>query len=222
MSTRQTILVLAPHPDDETFGCGGTIRLLTQGGASVDVLYLTQGELGFEAPEVATLDGKRHLAEVRAREAQEACRILGVRQAVFLDGADGNLAGRPDLSDKVYDQLARERYQRVFCPGPQERHPDHLATFRILQNALRRYEAGIHIWLYEVWTPLLQPNTLVPIDGTMEFKIAAIRAHRSQLACLDYLSAFRGLAAYRSLFCPDSVYAEAFLTGDAQAFLRPD
>jgi LmbE family N-acetylglucosaminyl deacetylase len=102
----------------------------------------------------------------------------------------------------------------VFCPWPQENHCDHLSTFRLLQQALRRYLRPLHIWLYEVWTPLTRPSICVPIDATMDAKVAAILAHQSQLRCLDYRQAFEGLAAFRSLFCPGSRYAEAFLTAD--------
>lgn len=213
------ILVLAPHPDDESLGCGGTITLLTQAGAAVDVLYLTRGEFGLEAPEASTPEARQHLAETRMREAHAACCILGVRQVDFLDGADGRLAESPHLAADLHGRLKEGEYGRVFCPWPHDRHPDHQATFRLLQRALRNDNAPLHVWLYEVWTPLL-PTICVPIDSTMVIKVEAIRAHKSQLACLDYLSAFQGLAAYRSLACPGTRYAEAFQTGDRAMVLE--
>lgn len=218
-ASSQSILVLSPHPDDETFGCGGTIRLLTEAGAKVDVVYMTRGELGSESAVTPTREARQLLAGIRTEEAQQACQILGVRHVTFLSGADGALTERLDLSDEIHRNLTGERYSRVFCPWPGEKHPDHAATFQILRHALQRYGLPILVWLYEVWTPL-QPNTCVPIDLTMDAKIAAIQAHQSQLKCLDYLSAFRGLAAYRSLSVPGSCYAEAFIAGDATSVLQ--
>jgi hypothetical protein len=68
-------------------------------------------------------------------------------------------------------------------------------------------------WLYEIWKPL-PANTFVPIDRTMQAKRQAIEQYQSQLAQLNYREGFVGLAAYRSLFCPASSYAEAFLVCD--------
>lgn len=213
------VLVLSPHPDDESLGCGGTIKLLTEIGTAVDVLYLTRGELGVEAPETATQEQRQQLAEVRSHEGREACRLLGVRQVAFLEGSDGRLAEQPHLADALLTRLREGRYVRIFCPWPREQHPDHTATFRLLQQALRQYPDPVQIWMYEVWTPLA-PSICVPIDATIDSKLAAIRAHRSQLAYLDYLSAFHGLAAYRSLFCPGTRFAEAFHTGDRQMVMN--
>lgn len=215
-SNGQTILVLSPHPDDETLGCGGTIKLLTDAGAAVDVLYLTRGELGVEAPETTTAESRQQLAETRAREAREACRLLGVRQVDFLDGADGRLAEHLAVSDELRRRLREGRYNRVFCPWPGDHHPDHIATFGFLRQALGAGFPSLQVWLYEVWAPL-RPTICVPIDPTIEAKLAAIRAHRSQLECLDYWNAFRGLAAYRSLFCPGARFAEAFIVADSSA-----
>lgn len=214
----QSILVISPHPDDESLGCGGTIKLLTESGVKVDVLYLTTGELGCESPEAADPSAQARLSRVRNEEAREACRLLGVKSVEFLDGIDGRVGDQPHIAEMLVARLKQTSYSRVFCPWPHEKHPDHAAAFRWLRKALTEVQAPIQVWLYEVWTPL-RPNTCVPIDTTIESKAEAIRAHRSQLACLDYLSAFRGLAAYRSLSCAGSRYAEAFIAGDRESIV---
>lgn len=207
------ILVLSPHPDDESFGCGGTIKFLTAAGHQVDVLYMTRGELGVDIPHLSTKTGRDELKSVRSREAHAACEILGVRSVRFLDGRDGHLAKHPEIALELSNTLLTEHYERVFCPHEGEAHPDHVATYRFLFEALQREPLGydLHVWLYEVWTPLV-PDLVVPIDATLEAKMAAIDVHLSQLAHLDYRAAFRGLAAYRSLFCEGCQFAEAFQT----------
>lgn len=212
-----SIVVLSPHPDDESLGCGGTVRLLTTAGVRVEVVYLTRGELGGEDPAALSAEAQTQIAQRRTVEALSACRILGVEQVDFLDGCDAQLSVQPRLVEALVHRLAARDYQRVFCPWPREHHPDHVATFELYRQALRQLPS-LDTWLYEVWTPL-PANTLVPIDATIDDKLAAIQAHVSQLACLDYLSAFRGLAAYRGLFCPPSQYAEAFLVCDRETLL---
>lgn len=214
----KSVLVLAPHPDDETFGCGGTIRMLSEGGVQVDVAFLTRGEMGVEGGAGMDQEVSQHTAEVRSREAQAACDVLGVRTVVFLNGKDTCLSEQPQLADAIGNLLQRGGYARVFCPWQHDSHEDHRATFALLKQAVARTHAPVSVWLYEVWKPL-PANTYVPIDGTMAQKQKAIEKYESQLAQLNYGEAFAGLAAYRSLFCPPSNYAEAFLVCDQQQFL---
>jgi LmbE family N-acetylglucosaminyl deacetylase len=216
---QKTILVLAPHPDDESLGCGGTVKLLTQAGMQVDVVLMTRGENGLDAPGQQPAAVHEQLAARRETEARASCEVLGVRDVQFLTGIDGGLSHQPHLAKPLISILQAASYQRVFAPWYGESHPDHVATFRLLQRAIA--ESGVRpaIWLYEVWTPL-SPTDHVPIDATMSAKREAITKHESQLDCLDYLSAFVGLAAYRALACPPSKYAEAFLTMDTHAFLN--
>jgi len=219
MSQKKPVLVLAPHPDDETFGCGGTIRMLTESGVAVDVAFLTRGELGLETGAAASPAASRQLAEVRSQEARAACNVLGVRNVVFLGGHDTRLADQPELGAAIADLLEKEGYQRVFCPWPHDAHDDHRATFAFLRGAVMQNQGTTSFWLYEVWKPL-PANTFVPIDGTMEAKRRAMEEYRSQSSQLNYREGFAGLAAYRSLFCPSSSYAEAFLVCDTREMLN--
>jgi len=207
------VLVLAPHPDDETFGCGGTMRLLAESGVAVDVAFLTRGELGQEAGFGASLEARRETAECRTREARAACDVLGVREVLFLDGADSRLADQPQLATSIANTLEAGGYQRVFCPWQHDSHEDHRATFALLRRAVEMQPAVTQFWLYEVWKPL-PATTFVPIDRTLATKRLAIEQYQSQLTQLNYREAFLGLAAYRSLFCPSSKFAEAFLVCD--------
>jgi N-acetylglucosamine malate deacetylase 1 len=212
-TTPQEVLVLSPHPDDESLGCGGTAQLIASSGGHVDVVYMTRGEMGLEAGVQASQTVQKGLAERRSREALEACHILGVRRVSFLNGPDGRLDKHLELSDEILKLLHAHDYRSVFCPWHGDGHSDHRATFAMLLDALRRYPKEIGVWLYEVWTPL-PPNMVIPIDATLDVKLAAIQAHQSQLAVMDYATAFRALAQYRSLFCPFSKVAEAFYTCD--------
>ena len=213
------MLVLAPHPDDETFGCGGTIRMLTDSGIAVDVAFLTRGEQGLDGGPPITPAQSEALATVRMTEARLACDVLGVRHVTFLGGCDTRLGEQPELAGPIAQLLQGDEYQRVFCPWPHDAHDDHKATFGLLRRAVAGRNGPTGYWLYEVWKPL-PANTYVPIDHTLLAKRQAIEQYRSQLNQLNYREGFLGLAAYRSLFCPASSYAEAFLVCDHRELMQ--
>jgi LmbE family N-acetylglucosaminyl deacetylase len=192
--------------------------MLTEGGIQVDVAFLTRGEHGVEGGQAADATAMRQTAELRSREAQAACDVLGVRSVFFLNGNDTCLSEQPQLALAIAELLKNGGYQRIFCPWPQDGHDDHKATFELLRQAIISGSCAASFWLYEVWKPL-PANTFVPIDRTMPSKQRAIDKYESQLSQLNYGEAFVGLAAYRSLFCPPSNYAEAFLVCDRQQLL---
>ncbi len=211
-------LVIAPHPDDETFGCGGTIRLVAESGTPVDVVFMTRGELGHEEGQAISEQQQADLAQVRSAEAVEACMALGARRVFFLDGKDTRLNEQSHLAADLLSILQSHHYRRVFCPWKGDAHKDHMATFVHLQNALKRYSAPLQLWLYEVWTPQ-EFNTLIPIDHTVVHKKRAIANYRSQLTQLNYSEGFIGLSAYRSAFCPPANFAEAFFVCSKEEML---
>jgi LmbE family N-acetylglucosaminyl deacetylase len=139
-------LVLAPHPDDETLGCGGTIAALTSSGVDVHVVIATDGtgsdRLG-RRPEI--------VRTVRRREALAACRVLGVPEehVTFLDFPDGQLAGYTDELVACIDGLVREiRPEHLLVCSALDPHPDHVA----LRNACDPMPLGdILLFEYVVW-----------------------------------------------------------------------
>ena len=214
----QSALVLSPHPDDESLACGGTLKLLTSAGGQVDVLYMTSGENGFYPHVKPTEAARRELMTRRRAEAREACRILGIRKVAFLDGRDGRLSEQPELASPIRAALTAHHYRSVFCPWPHDGHPDHAATYCMLQRALTGLSVAVDVWLYEVWTPVAA-NMFISIDTTVDAKIQAFKAHESQASLLNYADAYLGLARYRSLFCPPAQYAEAFYNCDSSALV---
>src|SRR6476619_5514994 len=101
---RQEVLVLAPHPDDETFGCGGTIRMLADRGVAIDVAFLTRGEQGVEGGNGNPHD-EHNLAETRIQEARNACAVLGARNVIFLRGSDTRLGEETELAAEIAQLL---------------------------------------------------------------------------------------------------------------------
>ncbi len=208
-----TILVLAPHMDDEVIGCGGTVRKCVLAGKVVAVAYMTDGRLGDSRLSGTSGEERRELereaVRVRKEEARRACGILGVGNISFLDVEDGKLRSTPEIREKLLDILTSVRPDAVFCPFPAEDHPDHRATTAILLDATKNASVSFECYCYEVWTPLF-PNCLVDISGVMECKRRALGACESQLNEINYLRVMEALSAYRAMRLSRNGYAEAF------------
>lgn len=212
------VLVLAPHPDDETFGMGGTIRLHVEQGDRVDVLFLTDG--GFGDP-----DGKyagEDYAALRRREAEAAARVLGVTETFFYGYPDHY----PEVSEEALADLAARLVADVsvrapanlYLPWPGECHQDHWLAARAALMALESLPREMKAIGYEVWSAML-PDTIVDVTATREVKLEAGRCYASQLVYTAYLPVTDGLMTYRALHLkrrPDEPprYGEAFLRID--------
>lgn len=222
----EKVLVLAPHMDDETIGCGGTLALHAQRGAQITVLFLTDGRHG--SSEANTLHGEERerkqqaLIELRTTEARAALQRLGASRMICLDAEDGALGKCEWAAEKLRDVLLKLQPELVYVPFYLEEHPDHRAASRVLLDATAGTTLQFQCMGYEVWTPLF-PNCLVRIDSTIELKKQALQEYRSQLEQCDYLHASIGLNAHRSagLINPRGFqggYAEAFYATSLQQY----
>lgn len=212
----QSVLVLAPHPDDEAIGCGGTLCLHSRDGARVTVAYMTDGRLGSLRLQGDALVGRQResfqgeLIKARKAEAAAAGRILGTGELVFLDFPEGELRRCRDSVRRVADLLVACQPEIVYLPFPADRHRDHVETARIFSGAVGEVTNGCQVFAYEVWSPLY-PNCMVDISDVVEIKRQALLQFATQLADNDFIHSILGLNAYRTAFHLRSRgYAEAF------------
>jgi len=200
------VLVIAPHPDDESIGCGGTIRLHVERGDRVCVVFLTSGELGL-----------KHLPrdeawQVRECEARSAAMVLGIASTIFLRQPDWYLSDAVDETAALLRAVLEQVFPGViYFPHPREWHPDHRAAFPIVQSALGASETLAPALLsYEVWTPLQEHDRVENITSTMKQKRRAVRCYRSQLEAFRYDRAILGLVLYRGALTIGCRFAEVF------------
>ena len=126
-----TVLVIAPHPDDESIGCGGALRLHRLRGDRVVAVFLTSGELGLKhLPREAAW-------EIREREARCAAKILGCVEVAFLRRPDWFVGSDVKGAAKALRPiLKREAPQMIYLPHPADAHPDHQAALPVVRAAL--------------------------------------------------------------------------------------
>lgn len=134
---KRRILLLLAHPDDETFGPGGTIAKYASEGADVYLATATKGQAGMVGDPPVT--DREHLGEVRAAELLCAAGILGIRKVVFLGFMDGQLtlSPRESLVEKAVEQIRWVRPHVLIGFGPEgvSRHPDHIAMAEVAAEA---------------------------------------------------------------------------------------
>ena len=211
-------LVIAPHPDDETLGSGGTVARLAQAGVPVDVAIVTTGR----EPDFSTSD----VARVH-REAEQAHAILGVRRTLWLDLPAAQLVEMPrkKLNAALQEAILNVRPSTVFLPFPGDVHIDHQLVFEAAMVAVRPHQAEYPhtILAYETlsetnWnapylTPAFQPNLFVDVTTTLGLKLEAMRAYASQLRASPHersVEALRALATLRGATVHRAV-AEGFV-----------
>lgn len=221
-----SVLVLAPHPDDEVVGCGGTLCLHSQAGAKVTVAYMTDGRLGSLRLQGDALTGSQRtafqeeLVKTRKAEAAAAGRLLGTGELVFLDFPEGELRRCRETVRRMADLLVATRPDVVYVPFPTDRHPDHVETARIFGAAVGEAPDGCQVYAYEVWSPLY-PNCMVDISDVVEMKRRAMVQFATQVADNDFIHSTLGLNAYRAAFHLRSRgYAEAFFRCSSREFRR--
>jgi len=174
------VLVVAPHPDDEVFGCGGMLAWHTRGGASVRVLVVSDGTAG----DPGALE--RDIAKKRIEESLAAGSELGVRDYRFLGFADGKVDDAADLAARLFAEIEAFDPDLVYGPSAQELHPDHRATARGLVAALERgRERRVRLFGVNVQ---VTANVLFDVTPVYAAKRAAIRCLASQLAYMDLLA----------------------------------
>ena len=226
---RGRILVVSPHPDDETLGMGGTLRLHALQGDPVTICFVCSGIQGDP-------DGyleRSGLEDLRKEEARRACAELGIEDLRFWGYPDNlseadfgtvfeNLPDEPEeqrwalilgFAQKLGRLIDEEGFDILYHPWEGELNGDHWAAgqaVRALREARPDLEARTAFLGYDVWTAL-PPDTVIDISDVVEDKVRAARAYASQFLYRDYTEAVLGLDAYRSLFLErGATHGEAF------------
>ena len=206
------VLALAPHPDDEVLGCGGALALAAARGEDARVLVVFDGALG---DPLGRFERATYVARRRA-EALAAGAALGLAPGAYRFWAlpEGHapadaelLAGARRLAALV-DEL---RPDVVYAPWIGEGRRDHATVARAARLALELAAFTGQAWGYEVATPLTPARTL-DVGAVWERKLAALRAHETQLAYRDLVGAATRSAAPRARgLAGGSGRAEAFV-----------
>lgn len=203
-----SVLVLAPHPDDEIFGSGGLLTLYRQKSAKIHVQVLTDGA-GYHPS-----SSRDSVFEKRRQETNDALSVLGLESADFSGYADRSLVTLAELPKVIHNIMEHQAADLVLVPSLWEIHPDHLATARAtLAAAFRLCTEGKQVptlFFYETGAPL-RVDCLIDITSVWKKKQRAMQCFTSQLEIQNYARHIEALNIYRTYTLSPSVqYAEAY------------
>jgi len=182
------VLVVFPHPDDETFGCAGTLAQFAKSGVPVTYVCATMGQMGrnMGKPFFAT---RESLPNIREAELAEACQAIGIQQVIKLGLRDKTVEFEdPELLTDRIEQILRELQPSLVLthyPGYAV-HPDHNALGDVTIRAIARLSVQdrpvvyAHAFARDCQIVLGPPDIVNDISAIADVKLAAIKAHRSQ------------------------------------------
>jgi LmbE family N-acetylglucosaminyl deacetylase len=213
---KMRIVVVAPHPDDEVFGCGGTIPTYSEAGHEVHVLIVTKGDELFDP----------HLIETGRKEALKSHSLLGVKETRFADLPSIKLDTLPQhkINDLLLDYFQEIRPDLLFLPFPGDLNRDHQIVHACAMVAARPIGVRIQgIYCYEAlsstnWNSpgifaAFTPNCFVDISEKIDLKVEAAKVYASQLKKSPHersVESILALGRYRGGFV-NIPYAEAFM-----------
>jgi N-acetylglucosamine malate deacetylase 1 len=195
MQIPKSALVVAPHPDDETLGCGGVLAKITRAGGTVYVLFVTDGSASHPGHPVLS---PVRLAALRRDEARAATGALGIKwhNVFFLDTPDGTLASldlahTDEVVAKIADILTKTTAEVLLLTYRHDGSTDHEASIAIVQEALRLTGQQPQILEFPIWAwrnplmlikPILTSRLIwrVDISDVRALKKAALGAYISQ------------------------------------------
>jgi len=202
----QKVLVLAPHPDDESIGCGGTIALYSSKGVDVHLAVISSGE-NIAREFVGDID----VAEARCREMEAASRILGIKEVYSLGFPDGQLAlHKEGIEEKLREIISDINPDIIFAPSPFDSHDDHRAVSEVAINFLIG-GCLFKVAFYEVYGTV-RFDTLIDISSVISIKENAIKNYHYSLMRQPelYNESIKGLNRFRSFYARKLGYYEAF------------
>ncbi len=222
----KSAMVIVAHPDDIEFSCAGTVARWVQADSQVAYVLCTSGEVGIA--EAGMTKGKA--AEIREKEQLAAAEIVGVKDVTFIREPDGMLQPTLELRKKLVREIRRFKPEIVICGDPTIvwagdtyiNHPDHRAAATAALDAT--FPAAGQPNLFEELadekitahkprkvyvTGWNGTDLFVNIEDTIDIKIEALRAHKSQMKDWDPEPRIKEWAAERAKG-KEMAYAEGF------------
>jgi LmbE family N-acetylglucosaminyl deacetylase len=219
-------MVVVAHPDDIEFSCAGTLARWAKSGTRISYVICTSGEVGIAESGMT----KEKAMEIREAEQRAAAEIVGAAEVVFLREPDGILQPTLELRKKIVREIRRFRPEVMMCGDPTVvwasegyiNHPDHRAAATAALDAT--FPAAGQPNLFEELeteglkahkvrkvyvTEWQQTGLFVNISDTIEIKIAALKAHKSQMKEWDPAPLIKEWAADAAKG-KEMAYAECF------------
>ena len=203
------ILVLCPHPDDESIGPGGLL-LAHRDLAEIHLVCLCNGAAGGSLDDGHNNDGA--MVEVRRAEFRKTSSDLRAASIRHLDYDDGKIPTSEAAAQRLRSMVMDIRPDVVLLPWFLDGHVDHRTANILYSRACADLETTV--LGYEIWS-MLEPNAAFDITNHLEEKISLIHNYPSQLRTVDYVKFVSGLASVRAF----QMSVRPLRSGAAEAFV---
>ena len=187
-------VLLAPHPDDEVFGCAGLLALWAQRGVQARVVVLTEGQAQGEGAQ-------------RQAESQAAAAVLGGYALDFWQLPDRDVRCTPELQQRIAAYVQAHQADVLLVPALHEPHPDHQACALAALWSLVQLPQAVDLCFYESGTALVHCSHLVDITSVQAQKMQAMQAFGSQEEVQPYSSRIAALNHFRAITLGPQVQA---------------
>jgi LmbE family N-acetylglucosaminyl deacetylase len=212
----KSMLVVAPHQDDEAIGCGGALALQVRAGGAAYVAMLQDGADGWQELGMT----RAELAALRNEESRRCAAVIGMEPPAFFGHAD-LVANEAAASEALRGLIEERKVDAVFVPFMLDGHPDHRQANYILAGALRKIDRSVRVFGYEVWG-LCIPNVILVIDEVMEEKLKMLRCFEFANKAVDYVGSTQGLNMYHSRMLGSGIckYAERYFEIPSKEYIE--
>ncbi len=195
------VMSIHAHPDDQEFTVGGTLAKWARAGSEIITICITSGDSGSNEKTDPNMS-KDEMVRVREEEQRHACKVLGVKDVVFLRYPDGMLQPTIILRRDLTRLIRQFKPEAVVCGDPTVRfygnsymnHPDHRVAADVALDAVFP-SAGTRLIFPELLSEGLEPHevsrifihgsekpdTFIDISTTLDAKVSALKEHRSQI-----------------------------------------
>lgn len=205
----ERVVVVAPHPDDESLGAGG---MLLQNPGRADVYMVSDGSLGNPSIDPGAM------AAMRRAEFERAMAIVRPRSFFWLGYPDARLAEHPECVDAIDFTC----YTKAFLPWTDSLHPDHRALARFCLDRMRLQGAECEAYLYEVQAPFRCPTHFIDITDEVERKRQLIACYENTLSQYPQDEVTLALNKFRSCQREEPErWCECFLHVDLEGAVIP-
>lgn len=210
------VLVIVAHQDDETIGCGASIKKWILQGADVHICFMTNGKTG-----VKQGTDPRGIVKTRMNEAMLAVRHLGVSNLHNLNLDCQEVTNTKQTFHKVIQLIRTIKPTLIITHDQACKHRDHKATSAIVEESVWKAEEDIleqlgpvhrtdHLWSCEILDPLPDVHFCVDVTDTWSYKVDAMNEYFSQLGILnDITNYLDGISKVRG-YSIGTMRAEAF------------
>ncbi len=211
----ESAMAIVAHPDDVEFSCAGTLARWARAGARISLVLCTSGDVGIAREDIT----RQEVAALREAEAQAAAGIIGAAEINFLREPDGMVQATLDLRRKLVREIRRFRPEVVITGDPTVvwvgnsyiNHPDHRAVALAAVDAIFPAAGQPHLFAELAHEGLMahkvrkvyvtnwrDGDTWEAIDDTIDVKVAALQAHKSQMGSWNVEKNIKEWAAERA------------------------